>query len=117
MDKWNEKFDALGGDPTYNNWNNFRPLRLTREEDWVDWLAYLIESDDMGHFAKALLKETRATNFIAPKRVLREDPCKGYRADLIIEWQNKSFTHIEVKIGDPNLKKTYPTSSRFSGEI
>jgi len=117
LDQWNKKFEALGGDPTFINWDNFRPLRLTREEDWADWLAYLIESDDKGYFAEELLKETTSTNFISPKRVLREDPCKGYRADLIIEWQNNNFTHIEVKIGDPNLKKTYPTSEVFQNKF
>ena len=32
---------------------------------------------------------------------------------MIIEWQDNRYTHIEVKIGDPNLEKTYPTSEVF----
>ena len=44
----------FGGDPTHQNWEALRPLRLRsqgREEDWSDWLAYLIQSSDTGTFS------------------------------------------------------------------
>jgi len=113
LDKWNGLLKDLDADPTFKNWNNFRPLRLSREEDWVDWLAFLIETSTTGIFSKELLQIKSVRNYANPKKVLREDIYKSYRADLIIEWENENYTHIEVKIGDPNLKKTFPTSEVF----
>lgn len=34
---------ALRPDPLREAWHRFRPLRLSREEDWADWLAHLLE--------------------------------------------------------------------------
>ena len=113
LKRWNTKLSVLEGEPTFKDWNQFRPLRLSREEDWADWLAYLIETSTTGVFSKNLLGGEVSKNLVLPKQVLREDICKGYRADMIIEWQDKKISHIEVKIGDPNLKKTYPTSEVF----
>ena len=110
LDKWNIILKDLGKDPTLQNWNKFRPLRLSREEDWVDWLAFLIDTSTTGTFAKELLQIKDIRNYKNPGKVLREDISKGYRADLIIQWKNKNYTHIEVKIGDPNLRKTFPAS-------
>ena len=117
LEKWNTILKDLGEDPTLQNWNNFRPLRLSREEDWVDWLAYLIEASTTGIFAKELLQIKNIRNYTNPKKVLREDIFKNYRADLIIQWKNKNYTHIEVKIGDPNLIKTFPTSELFQNKF
>src|SRR5262249_34086145 len=36
---WNKRLAELGGDPWDYDWDRFRPLRLSREEDWSDWLA------------------------------------------------------------------------------
>ncbi len=113
LDKWNSILKDLGKDPTLQNWNKFRPLRLSREEDWVDWLAFLIDTSTTGTFAQELLQIKGVRNYKNPDKVLREDISKGYRADLIIQWKNKNYTHLEVKVGDPNLKKTFPTSEVF----
>ncbi|GAH28166.1 unnamed protein product, partial [marine sediment metagenome] len=40
--RWDKELKLYGGEPSNFNWHNFRPLRLTREEDWSDWLIYLI---------------------------------------------------------------------------
>jgi len=113
LERWNVIFSALGKDPTYLNWDHFRPLRLTREEDWADWLAHLIQTSETGNFSRYLLQIDNITSYSKPVRVLREDMCRQYRADLIIEWQKQKFTHIEVKIGDMHLVKTFPASEVF----
>lgn len=111
LNKWNTILVAYGNDPTYYNWDNFRPLRLNREEDWSDWLAFLIEKSETGFFNTDLFKINPdfITNFSSPK-VDREVTVQNFRADLIIQWKNDNFTHLEIKIGDKNLKKTFETS-------
>jgi len=111
LSNWNDKLSVLGGDPTSFDWSNFRPLRLSREEDWSDWLAHLIATSSKGVFASELLKISGFSKeyYCTPANVYREVSYDGYRADLIIEWQNNHYTHIEVKTGDPNLDKTRDT--------
>jgi len=110
--KWDKHLRDLGGDSTHHNWTDFRPLRLTREEDWSDWLAYLFGESKTGVFAKCLLgiPHFELLDYARPKKVRREIGYGGFRADIIIQWQNNSFSHIEVKIEDENLKKTIQTS-------
>jgi len=55
IEKWDSELAEFGNDPTRTDWSRFRPLRLSREEDWSDWLAYLIERSDKGVFAQSLL--------------------------------------------------------------
>ncbi|MBN2891888.1 MAG: hypothetical protein JXL97_08480 [Bacteroidales bacterium] len=111
LNKWNTILVDYGKDPTYYDWDNFRPLRLNREEDWSDWLAFLIENSETGFFSKDLLKikDDFSNNLSLPK-VDREVTVQNFRADIIIKWQNNNFTHIEIKIGDKNLNKTFETS-------
>lgn len=108
----NKEFKSLGGDPVNSDWEKFRPLRLSREEDWSDWLIHLIETSKTGEFCKYFFNEKENFKFIHPKKCFREVTEKSgkFRADLIINWQDNSYYHIEVKIGDPNLKKTFETS-------
>jgi hypothetical protein len=105
--------EDLGGDPTASDWTNFLPIRRDREEDWSDWLAQLFEESTTGQFAWALLGgiEGRPRNQYIRPAVHREVFCAGYRADLIVHWaDSSSYTHIEVKVGDPHLAKTLQTS-------
>jgi len=113
LEIWNNKLIDLGGDPTQFDWSNFRPLRLSREEDWSDWLAHLISTSQVGELSASLLniEEFSTEAYCLPTNVYREISHDGYRADIIIEWQNHSYTHIEVKIGDPNLAKTLETGN------
>ena len=113
LTQWDSIFAALGKDPTHQNWDRFRPLRLTREEDWADWLAHLIQTSTSGNFSSYLLQIKNVSDYSNPVKVIREDMHRKYRADLIIEWRKQKFTHIEVKIGDMNLSKTFPTSKVF----
>lgn len=107
----------LGGDPSARDWTSFRMLRREREEDWSDWLAQLIEDSKTGCFASFLLgaieHRSAPSDYIAAE-VHREVPYEGYRADLVIEWIGASYTHIEVKVGDPDLAKTLGTAQNIA---
>ena len=107
----NDKLKHLNGDPINHDWNDFRPLRLSREEDWSDWLAFLIQRSN-GGFNKVLLERPgiSAVDYRGPK-VEREVLSNGYRSDIIILWNNGYADHIEVKVGDPGLGKTHGTSA------
>lgn len=113
---WDELLDRLGGDPTARDWTSFLPLRRDREEDWSDWLAQLLEDSTTGRFAHALLgaSEGQSMSSYAQPSVHREVPFEGCRADLVIEWADSSYTHIEVKVGDPHLAKTQGTAQKIA---
>jgi hypothetical protein len=119
--EWDAALSDLDlGDPSAVDRTVFRVLRLEREEDWSDWLAQLIEDSKAGSFAARLFGGTRADSF-AVKQVHREVSCdEGWRADIIVEWKDSSYTHVEVKVGDPNLGKTLDTAvaiqQRFHGQ-
>ena len=55
----NHRFKEFGGDPLSTEWSNFRPLRLSREEDWSDWLAYFIETNQHPYFNSLLFNDTK----------------------------------------------------------
>lgn len=109
----------LEGDPSARDWTLFLPLRRNREEDWSDWLAQLIEDSITGRFAWALLGPTEhrtVGSYVGP-RVHREVVCDGHRADLVIEWTDISYTHIEIKVGDQHLGKTLQTAQTVANRF
>jgi len=110
--KWDKKLKPYGGEVSNFNWNQFRPLRLSREEDWSDWLIHLMSESQTGYFSSHLfrIENTAEGDYSRPSYVDREVSCKGRRADIIIEWNNGIYSHIEIKIGDENLAKTYDTA-------
>jgi hypothetical protein len=110
--KWNKELKLYGGEPSNFNWDNFRPLRLTREEDWSDWLIHLISESQTGYFSSHLfcIENTTESDYSRPSYIDREVLYKGRRADIIIKWNNDIYSHIEIKIGDENLTKTYDTA-------
>lgn len=109
----------IGGDPLREAWVAFRPLRLSREEDWSDWLAHLIETSHTGAFWSAALRNKYPRDALAnPVSVRREWVLpNGYRADLGIELRDDSWIHLEVKIGDDDLKKTVDTGEAMRDEV
>lgn len=109
--EWDERLTQLFGSGHSFNWNTFRPLRLSREEDWSDWLAWLIECSRTGAFAESIFSkflDDHAEAFQSPT-VRREFNTDGRRTDIIIAWRNAKLTSIEVKIWDQNFEKTFDT--------
>lgn len=115
---------ALRPDPLREAWHRFRPLRLSREEDWADWLAHLLETcPDAG-----LCEELFGIGVGQVDEVLREvsvqwdglEPFQAdegpvtmhdaglYRADMLVLGRDGAL-HVEIKVGDPHLEKTWPT--------
>jgi hypothetical protein len=112
--KWDQALAPWGGDPTHQNWRRFRPLRLSREEDWSDWLAFLLERCVTGVFPSRLLQPVHGTEVgYARPSVDREVSHDGHRADLVVRWVGGRCTHIEVKIGDDDLGKTFGTGRKM----
>jgi hypothetical protein len=114
-DHWDVELADLGGDPTRWDWCAFRALRHDREEDWSDWLAQLLEDSEGGEFACALLAFDGAQEPSAycHATVAREVPHEGHRADIIVSWNDGTYTHVEVKVGDRALEKTLATSRKM----
>ncbi|MCB1139168.1 MAG: hypothetical protein KDK23_10455 [Leptospiraceae bacterium] len=109
--EWDAALDDMGGDPSQVRWDRFRPLRLRREEDWSDWLAFLLAESRTGSFAFNLFRLAgfAPDDYSNPVRVEREVTAMGFRGDIVAEWSTGFFSHIEVKIGDENLEKTRAT--------
>ena len=123
MGSWQEELADLGSDPLTSDWTRFRPLRVRREEDWSDWLAFLLETSVTGVFADVLLgmgpqslEEAKRTR--ARPQVDRETftPDRVRRTDLLVQWPAPAVpsTHIEVKIWDKQLDKTVDTAERLA---
>lgn len=112
---WQSRLEDYGGEPSSRDWTQFRPLRLEREEDYSDWLAHLIEFSKTGYFSSKIFKLSgfAQSDYVSPRKCIREDPTGGYRADIVITWRDNSGTHVEVKIGDPNLFKTFDTAKKM----
>src|SRR5690606_38539494 len=109
---WNRQLKQAGFacDPCLRDWSTFRPLRMSREEDWSDWIAHLIETSTTGVFCHSLLNlpGLRAQDFVKPA-VERETYFKGKssktdvknksrKTDIIIELANKYILHLEIKL-------------------
>ena len=112
---WEALLEPLCGNQNAIDWNNFRPLRQSREEDWSDWLAWLLETSQTTTLADSLFAEhmqCQTEQFISPK-VKRETPLDGRRADVVISWGKTRKTHIEVKIWDKNFDKTFETAIKL----
>ncbi len=111
---WDNKLASYGGDSSKSEWVTFRPLRVGREEDWSDWLGFLIETSKTGVLAARMFGRTHGA---LTSKVCREAVAGDYRADLLIYWENGGVAHLEVKIDDPNLEKTFAASDAFEAEF
>ena len=114
---WDRALDDIGGDPSRENWENFRPLRLSREEDWSDWLGHLLTSSLNGRFpARLLAGDVLQAEKWRVSSAEREKPAGTYRADLVVHFTDR-WVHIEVKIGDLDLAKTPDTTEALRSVV
>jgi hypothetical protein len=108
---WDCALDDIGGDPSREDWEKFRPLRLSREEDWSDWLAHLLESSLTGRFpARLLARDVGCAEEWRVTTATREQRAERYRADLVVRFRDGGWVHVEIKIGDLDLAKTPDTT-------
>ena len=116
--QWDRHLEELGGDPVRHDWTTFRPLRLSREEDWSDWLAFLLERSMTGVLGAAVFGGD-PTHHVTPASVRREWALPGdYRADLGIELAaSNGWLHVEVKVGDEDFPKTFGECAAFRAAI
>lgn len=114
-DAWDEALRDLGGDPSATDWSGFAPLRRDREEDWSSWLAQLLADSKTGIFAAELFGDggTTTREVLRAPRVRREVPVEDRRVDILIEWSSGTYSHVEVKVGDPHLEKTPDTATKL----
>jgi len=114
--KWDLRLGPLGGNPTTLRFGDFRPLRLGREEDWSDWLAWLLRTSETGAFAEVLFGQhmDHGSRFAA-QEVEREKPTEDRRADIVVSWESGQRTSVEVKLEDSQLEKTFDTAKELRG--
>jgi hypothetical protein len=97
-------------DPLLMDWDSFRPLRLSREEDWSDWLVYVMEQ------VPELISRILNKNVFQNGAIIffRELNLKDHRADIIIvNDETKEGVHIEVKLHDTHYSKTPETCKQI----
>lgn len=120
VNDYDEQLRDLGGEFTRQNWRAFRPLRLSREEDWSDWLAFLLQSSTSGNLAAQIFAEVGqldAAQLAAPEVEREESTSDGTRrADLLITWHDGGKSHVEVKIWDQAFEKTFDTAAAMRAE-
>jgi len=104
--RWEERTSHLGTTPSDRDWTQFRQLRLGREEDWSDWLAFLLEGAPPGILKEMLGVEGSCGD------VCREVQADEYRADLVLEFPNTRVS-VEIKLQDPDLSKTPDCCARL----
>jgi hypothetical protein len=114
--QWKLKLKPLCGSFYSTDWERFRPLRQSREEDWSDWLAWLLETSITGLLAESLLGSCLGndpSSFRSPEKKVRREVLtenRERRGDIIAVWNKNLITHIELKLGDQNFEKTFVTS-------
>lgn len=117
LEIWDQRLAELGGDPCRSDWSAFRPLRLSREEDWSDWLGHLLGRSETGMLGSALFGGERAC-YRNPTNIMREWSLPdGYRSDIVAELVDGTWLHVEVKIGDRSVKKTFETAVAIRKKI
>jgi hypothetical protein len=110
--RWDDLLSDIDGDPLHEDWAAFRPLRRSREEDWSDWLAWLIASSTTGRLARSLFARD-ADDHVSPavdREVSASRDGSTWRLDLRVRWRSGEYSHVEVKVGDTEFAKTFDTA-------
>jgi hypothetical protein len=121
---WRSHLAILGGDLSDFDFTDFRPLRTSVEEDWSDWLQFLMKTSTTGELSRRIFGASIGDgkfSWEAPEEVFREKPAGPDRAaDLVVHWRagsllarRRAATHVEVKIWDRNFDKTYDTAAKL----
>lgn len=120
LQKWDRRLHQLGGDPSASDWNDFRPLRLSREEDWSDWLGWLFNNSSEGQLASCLFGSQIdcSARFFSNPEVVREEPTEDQerRGDILLLWPPRLGIHLEVKVGDKQFGKTFETGRKLQAK-
>lgn len=114
LDRWHSRLAISGGDPSETNWSGFRPLRLSREEDWSDWLQHLLAHPDGRVFARKLLGATERDSVDSVEREVR---VAARRADLVVHFASGCHAQLEVKVGDRAFAKTVDTARALESVV
>jgi hypothetical protein len=107
LNPWSSQLQEFGGDPAFRDWQGFRVLRLEREEDWSDWLAFLLETSNTGALCAQLFRVAAPASFIHPTVTREMTTLDGsYRSDIVVRGSQRSI-NVEIKVGDENFDKTF----------
>ena len=104
-----------------DDWRSFRPLQVSREETWSDWLGWTLANgtadlrrDILG---PGLPSEAPDVERESVSLIDEGDRGKGnFRSDILLFWPGLSI-HLEVKTGDPNLGKTWDEARHLLGKF
>jgi hypothetical protein len=114
--QWDQKLISLTGNSSIIDLDHFRPLHLRREEDWSDWLVWLLETSTTGVLPNALFGSCMNCGAAALKspKTIREDwtDDRSRRVDIVLVWKEQAID-IEVKIEDTQLEKTGETAEKI----
>ena len=116
--RWEQKLKQFGGDPSNLSDTEFRPLRVSREEDWSDWLKELLERSTSGVLAQTMFEphlKCDAQDFKRPRVVEREIRTENQdrRGDILVRCQSPLTLTLEVKVWDENFDKTFETARKL----
>jgi len=118
IERWDARLADVGGDPAREDWSSFRPLRLSREEDWSDWLGHLLERSRSGRFpARLFACAVDEADRWKVARAEREVSVESCRADLVVRFRDEEWAHVEVKVGDLSLAKTLATAQALARHV
>lgn len=120
QNRWKQRLRAIGGDPSSLVLEKFRPLRLSREEDWSSWLAWLLETSTKGVLARTMFglhMNCPAASLRLPKVELEPVTLnRERRGDIKLTWKSRQVTNIEVKIWDKQFGKTFETNRKLRAQ-
>jgi hypothetical protein len=107
---WANSPSRFNRDPLATDWapseQSWRPLGVSREERWSDWVAHLIQLST-GAFVERLLRDHLEGTLGHVDRETRvTDTNAGYRQVDVLIVDDSGGVSIEIKLNDTNYEKT-----------